>query len=62
MKYEVLRRGTADELVEAVNAYLNTGWEPLGGVTGIHCNADEQWPAEFIWCQAVVKRHPVDPL
>lgn len=33
MRYEVIRRDSADELTEAVNSYLNVGWELVGGIS-----------------------------
>jgi hypothetical protein len=30
--YEVIMRNKREDLVLAVNAYINTGWKPIGGV------------------------------
>jgi hypothetical protein len=32
MKYEIIRRETADELILAVNSYINNGWQPTSGL------------------------------
>lgn len=31
-EYQIIRRETFEELEEAVNAFINQGWEPVGGV------------------------------
>jgi len=64
MKYEIIRRDSADELISAVNSYMNPGWEPVGGVT-LSVDRD-RWENErkgcsessvdIIWAQAIVMR------
>jgi hypothetical protein len=62
VKYEILRRELADELVEAVNSYINTGWEPLGGVVYSFTYRPDDNSPTALWCQAIMKRHPAEPL
>lgn len=63
MKYQILSKSTAEELVKDVNSYLADGWEPLGGVT---LSQDrDRWSNErkgysetsvdVTWAQAIVK-------
>lgn len=49
--YQILRRDKASDLTLAVGAYLNDGWEPLGGVSVVAFENNE-----LIWAQAIVKR------
>jgi hypothetical protein len=53
-QYEILRRETADELANAVNAYINQGWEPLGGVAYSYWYHDDK-DSNALWCQAVIR-------
>lgn len=32
LSYQVVRRETCPELEEAVNCFINQGWQPVGGV------------------------------
>lgn len=58
MIYDVIRRDSIEELVLAVNAYINSRWEPIGGIVGVRYGDGQ----EIIWCQAIVKRHPAEAL
>lgn len=52
MKYEIIRRESTEELTAAVTAYINSGWEPIGGVAvnrGHHI---------WLWAQAIIWRDP----
>lgn len=49
-RYEVMRRDKCDELILAVNSYLNTGWQLQGGVT------NALYDGQMVWAQALVKR------
>lgn len=53
MRYEIIRRETADELAFAVNAYINQGWEPLGGVVYSFAYHPEDGASTALWCQAI---------
>jgi hypothetical protein len=50
-QYEVMRRQSCKELVEAVNSYLVAGWQLAGGV-GVDIPADG---GESLWYQAIMK-------
>lgn len=61
-RYEIIRRETADELVEAVNSYLNIGWILVGGlvlsrVNRVYTNRDDEVCStdEVTWAQAIVR-------
>jgi hypothetical protein len=57
-QYEILRRETADELSAAINAYINQGWSPLGGVgySFVYRSSDDSPTA--LWYQAVMRDDP----
>lgn len=54
-QYEILRRETADELSAAVNAYVNQGWSPLGGVVYSFTYRPTDDSPTALWCQAVIR-------
>lgn len=69
MRYDILRRTSPEELTEAVNAYINAGWEVLGGPLAYvavrqyeHRDGYLANDAEYLWAQAVIKRHPAEQL
>lgn len=50
-QYEIMRRQTAKELIEAVNSYLVAGWQLSGGV-GVYIPEDGGEP---LWYQAIIR-------
>lgn len=66
--YQVVRRDTCDELEEAVNAFINQGWELVGGVSvsishGVYTDRDDSvCSSEYaLWAQAI-KRAESEPV
>lgn len=57
-QYEILRRETADELASAVDAYINQGWDPLGGVGYSFVYRPDDDSPTALWYQAVVRQDP----
>lgn len=63
VKYEVMRRENFEELVAAVNSYLNNGWQLVGGVSVMthvthYQNRDDVLCSDVVTvcAQALVKR------
>ncbi len=50
-QYEIIRRQTPKELIEAVNSYLVAGWQLAGGVA--FDRPDDG--GDCLWCQAILK-------
>lgn len=60
MNYQIVRRETAAELEEAVDAFVNQGWTAVGGVMAAcaathYQNRDDQLcsSVEWTWAQAI---------
>jgi hypothetical protein len=60
MNYQIIRRDTAAELEEAVDAFLNQGWTAIGGVAVVSAVSHYQnredtlcSSTEWIWAQAI---------
>lgn len=63
MKYDILYAVDTPELVSAVNAAIQEGWKPIGGVAvgsdfNVHTSRDSDavsGETSFVFCQAMVK-------
>ena len=60
MEYIVVKKTDADELVSEVNAWINKGWKPLGGVSiafgRIRSNSGAKaWVEVLFHVQAMIK-------
>lgn len=59
-QYEILRRETADDLAAAINAYINQGWTPLGGVGLSFAYRPDDGSATALWYQAIMRDDPLN--
>lgn len=66
-EYQVIRRETFDALEEAVNAFINQGWELVGGVCvsishSVYTDRDgEVSSTEGTICAQAIRRAPSEP-
>ncbi len=52
IEYQVVSRMSRKELVEAVQSFVNIGWEPKGGLRRFRVKDD---PEAAIWAQAITR-------
>lgn len=51
MKYQIVRASDMYELIDRVNAYIEHGWKPQGGVNSMYVPIT----GIFEWTQAIIK-------
>ena len=58
MKYKILVNESSGDLSEAVNKYIQDGWEPIGGISVLQYNweTESDLECEFLCYQSIIKR------
>jgi hypothetical protein len=56
MEYNILQTENRETLIALTIAWINKGWEPLGGAFAVHSVNPGAFATGMLWCQTIIKR------